>query len=371
MALRRFAAVPVFAAVTACSFDSGGVGDGAADGGSSGTGPGSTSTTMGETAASATSATLDGSTSTPTTTTTEPETSSGATTSGSESETTHGSSESGSESSTGDPGPVPFGPFGDAVPIDELNSIYFDDDPTLLGNQLEIYFATLRPEGPGAEDIWFSQRGAKDEAWDPPQPVPDINSPSQDGWPELSHDGLWMTFGSDRAGGEGGFDVYLLHRSGLAADWGDPVRVDELSSFLPEGGAVFSDDLLEVVLTVPLVGADDLARATRASAIGTFGAPVPLAELNTLYRDSVPFLDITGTRILFASDRPGVDGSMAIWTATRDLGMDFGAPEQVIDVDVTGIEDDPWWAPDGSQLWFARTGPGGDLDLFAAPLLGE
>ncbi|HWB79049.1 MAG TPA: hypothetical protein VG755_29010 [Nannocystaceae bacterium] len=349
-------------AVAACSFDSAGVGSGDGTSGSATTGTSgseastlpTTSTTVGTSSTDATLTGVDA--------TTEPDTS----TSGAGTSSSSGASSDDESSSSGESGggPPTFGPFDDAVPVAELNSEFFDDDPTLRGDLLEIYFASLRGGGVGGEEIWRAERNSVAEDWGDPEIMSGLNSIGQDGWPELSHDGLWLSFGSDRFGGEGSFDIYVVGRADFDSPWSLPFRVDELSSFDPEASAVMSADMLEVMLASPIPTGDDILRATRDDVLAPFGALTPVDELNTNGRDTVPFIDLLGTRVLFASDRMG---DMAIWTATRELGMAFDEPEQVLDLDEPGRqEDDPWWAPDGSVIYFARESLAGDLDIYVA-----
>lgn len=358
----RYAPPLLAFAVAACSFDSAGVGSGDDDdtiGSATSGSEASTSPTTSTTASSsATDATLT-TTGVDATTDVDTSTSSAGTSSSGASSDDDASSSSGESGG----GPPTFGPFDDAVPVTELDSPYYDDDPTLRGDLLEIYFASLRPEGMGGEEIWRAERASADDVWGEPQLVPALNSYAQDGWPELSHDGLWLTFGSDRVGGEGSFDVYVVGRPDFDTPWSAPMLVDELSTTMPEASAVMSADLLEVMLASPIPVGDDILRATRDSVAAQFGALAPVTELNSVGRDSVPFLDVLGTRVLFASDR---GGEMAIWTAVREPGMAFDAPEPVLDVDDVGSEDDPWWAPDGSVMYFARMSPAEELDIYVA-----
>jgi hypothetical protein len=247
--------------------------------------------------------------------------------------------------------------------VTELNSDAYDDDPTLRGDLLEIYFASTRLGGQGSEEIWRSERDSVDDPWGAPVVMDALGSPGQDGWPELSHDGLWLTFGSDRDGLPGQFDIYVVSRATVDSAWSVPMTVDELTTGLPVAAAVMDLDRLEVMLASPIGVGDDIYRATRDSVDVPFGALAPVDELNSLLRDSVPFIDYWGTRVLFASDR---GGEMAIWTAERDPGMAFAPPEAVTDVDDEGAEDDPWWAPDGSVLYFARLTISDGLDIYVA-----
>ena len=232
---------------------------------------------------------------------------------------------------------------------------------------LEIYFASLREGGQGSEDIWRATRLVPDGTFDEPEVVTALNSSGQDGWPELSHDGLVLTLGSDRAGG-GFFDIYVTTRASLDVAFPAPTLAADLSTTSNEAAAALSSTMLEAFLCSPLAATSDLHVATRTDPTAMFPAAVPLATVNSISRDCTPFIDASGTRLLFASDRFGTTGAMDIWSAERTgEGAAFEDPVNVGTLNTTADDDDPWWAPDGSALYFSSSrGDGSDLDLWVA-----
>jgi hypothetical protein len=53
----------------------------------------------------------------------------------------------------------------------------------------------------------------------------DVNTPSLDGCPILSPDGLSLYIASDRPGGRGGLDIWVAHRASKSAPFGAPVNL--------------------------------------------------------------------------------------------------------------------------------------------------
>jgi TolB protein len=75
-----------------------------------------------------------------------------------------------------------------------------------------IWFSRNRPGGPGGYDIWISRRTSG--GWSEATPAP-FNSPTRDFDPAFSPDGRYVYFCSDRPGGLGGDDIYRVRVSGL------------------------------------------------------------------------------------------------------------------------------------------------------------
>lgn len=76
----------------------------------------------------------------------------------------------------------------------------------------KLYFtteATSKVTGNLNLDIWEIER-KRDGGWKRPQRLPDIiNSPYNEDSPEISPDGRFLFYSSNRAGGLGGYDVYM------------------------------------------------------------------------------------------------------------------------------------------------------------------
>ncbi len=76
--------------------------------------------------------------------------------------------------------------------------------------------------------------GAQLAAWSAPQKIDeiagnhaDLNTPSVDGCPIQSPDGLSLFMASNRPGGKGGLDIWVATRSSTSAPWGAPVNLGE------------------------------------------------------------------------------------------------------------------------------------------------
>jgi hypothetical protein len=100
-------------------------------------------------------------------------------------------------------------------------------EPKLLSEfPPDFHHATLAPnrlsmilQGPLDNKRWGLFRSVHQaKGWTTPEPIDDLNDPSGktgDRSPCLSRDGVWLYFASDRPGGKGGLDLYMVRTSEL------------------------------------------------------------------------------------------------------------------------------------------------------------
>src|SRR5688572_13573992 len=94
-----------------------------------------------------------------------------------------------------------------------VNSAGDDAGSSISKDGLRLYFASNRPGGSGALDLYVARRASPNDPWGPPQNLgPRVNSPSSEQTVWISPDDLRLYFASDRAGGSGGLDLYVSER---------------------------------------------------------------------------------------------------------------------------------------------------------------
>lgn len=105
---------------------------------------------------------------------------------------------------------------GPAQPVAELNAPGFNDAaPTLRADAREILFWSTRPMpvSLGSADIWVSTRPNANHAWSPPQNAgASLNTAFADVQPEFTQDGRTLFFASNRPGGAGALDLWYSTR---------------------------------------------------------------------------------------------------------------------------------------------------------------
>ena len=112
---------------------------------------------------------------------------------------------------------------------DPVNSPANEQNSSFSPHGLSIYVSSNRPGGLGGNDIWVVQRDCLECPWQSPAVNlgPTINNPMGDGGVSISEDGHTMLYQTARAGGFGGTDIWMSHRDDPKDDfaWEPPVNL--------------------------------------------------------------------------------------------------------------------------------------------------
>jgi len=229
-----------------------------------------------------------------------------------------------------------------------INSEFHESGAKLTRQGRSLYFASNRPCG--ADDavldfnIWVARRKHVHAEWEAPECL-HINAnartegemPWSDREPELSDDGHWLLFSSDRPGSlpEGqlipaGGDIWASWRHDVRDDqgWSEPFRVPGLDTeFSERGPQYFERDRGHYLLG------------------GRHGLP----------------------QLYFSTTRSGF---LDLWVVSLLHGTVWGAPEPVTEVNTELVEAGGVLSPDGREMYIFRGDPrpqvGIDLDLYVA-----
>jgi hypothetical protein len=329
----------------ACGFDSHGAGSGAAEIGEASASDDVADASDGPTAGPGSSATMDA---------TDPDDTGSVTLSGSDDAS---DDSSGSASTTGG---FQWGPWEDPQPLTMLNSDGSDDDPTLRGDLLEIVFASMRMPNI-SEELMFSTRASTADEFGPPQylPAPINEYATNETTPEISLDGLVLTFASDRAGTA---DIYVTFRESVDLTWGPVMRIEELATVDNEAALATSDDgLFGVFCRFTALNAEQLFITTRPTTLDLWGGFVELT-INSPERDCSPWVAPDGGELWFSSARIGGDLNDDIFFAPIEGGV-VGEPQVVEDLRSAVRDEDPWLSAAGDLVVFASE-RAGTLDLY-------
>lgn len=177
-----------------------------------------------------------------------------------------------------------------------------------------LYFSSALPGSGSDKDLFVATFDPVAQSFSAPQPLADLGGPDVDLLPWLTADELTIVFVSSRLGGSGGADLFSAQRARLDASFGAPTPVAALNSAFGEGRAAFTADGATVYFSSDREGQSDLFAATRAANGGGFSAPFAIAGLNSPAFEGDVILSPDGREVLFASER---SGDSALFRATR------------------------------------------------------
>jgi WD40 repeat protein len=253
----------------------------------------------------------------------------------------------------------------------ELNTASLDGCPILSPDGRDLYMASNRAGGHGGLDIWVAHRSETDEPFGAPENLPEpINSAANDFCPTPLR-GNRLLFISSRVTGEscGMGDIYLA-RDNPRHGWTSPRHLacapDGPNSGLDEQGP----SLVEVD------GNEQLFFSRSSGSVPgdifvspDFGPATPVSELNSADNEVQPNVRKDGREVVFSSNHgyPDAKGGQDIYVSTRASTDDpWSAPVNLgAAVNTSAGESRPSLSWDARTLFFGRApGPEGSSDIY-------
>jgi hypothetical protein len=195
------------------------------------------------------------------------------------------------------------------------------------------------------------QRGSM---WAPPVPLAGLNTADYETDPALSADGLELFFSSDRPGGAGALDLYRATRSSTSASFGAPVPVTELETIDDDLAAELAPD----GLTIYFRRGNEIYRAARPVVGAPFGSVQREGQLSTGFIDSNP--TIAGDNLTASTTRELSNADKELVMYRRDnTGQGWGGGRVAIEIDTPGIESGGELDATGFGMLFHSDRPGG------------
>ena len=257
--------------------------------------------------------------------------------------------------------PVNLGPI--------VNSTANEQNAQLQKDGLAIYFSSTRP-GVGGLDIYVTRRASVDSPWGPPVNLgPPVNTVDADFAPNISIDGHLLFFASNRAGGQGGNDLYMSWRANTNEDnWSTPVNLGApVNTQDNEQAPNYHQNAEEGKANLYFNRGD--ATLNRADLYYAFvsrdgvssGSVVFVTELNTPgFNEQAASLRHDAKEVFFFSNRPGGLGNQDIWTSTRpNANSTWFAPSNVTVLNTSSADVTPNLSFDGLTLLMGSSRPDG------------
>jgi Tol biopolymer transport system component len=273
--------------------------------------------------------------------------------------------------------------FGAPVNLGEpVNTLSLDAAPTFSNDGLEMYICSNREGSYGTdhnEDIWVARRATKQDSWGSPENLGEtVNSSSREYMPFLSPDGLELYFSSDRNGGYGNCDLYMIERYTNDGPWSEPKNIGPvINSRREESDPTISADGLVLYFSSNRDGGhgnNDIWYSKRATKQDVWRQPINLGPvINTSSQEVMPYISSDGLMLMFASNRPGGFGGRDIYVSRRtSLNQSWSEPVNLGPVVNSNKNDDlPFISPDGSALYLnsERSGGFGSYDIWQVPVV--
>jgi hypothetical protein len=211
----------------------------------------------------------------------------------------------------------------------------------------------------------------------------DVNTPSLDGCPIQSPDGLSLYIASNRPGGRGGLDIWLATRTSASAPWGAPVNLGEpvnsaADDFCPTPVGARGLFFVSREALPGACGQGDIY-FTHRSAAGVWAEPerllcAPGGPNSELDEQGPSWVDVSGKlrgkkELYFSrsSVTPAVGGE--IFVSERENGARFGPATAVSQLNDAAANDiQPNVRADGLEVVLSsnRAGGAGTQDIWAA-----
>lgn len=266
-----------------------------------------------------------------------------------------------------------------------VNSPLRETEPASAGDGLVLYF--VRGEAGANADLYMTEKSVN--GWTDPVAVDALNTEADELGPSVSPDGRTLYFYSNRAGGEGGYDLWLAERD--ADTWAEPRNLGaDINTRYHEYGPAAAPDGVSLYFASnrPKTGdlsapPDDAWQSTieqdqqqrdydiYVAAVGgaAQGIVRPVDALNTEYNEGSPAISPAGDFVYFSSDRLGTLGGYDLYRSRR-VGATHSSPTNLGDsINTEHNELDPSVTLRGFGVHFATDRSGGDstdYDLYYA-----
>jgi hypothetical protein len=247
----------------------------------------------------------------------------------------------------------------------------------LSKDERSMYFSSNRPGSiNGSKDIWVSTRKSKESAWQTPKNLgPIINSSGTELVRSLTTDGRFLLFQSDRSGGNGSADIWVIARRRINDDfaWGQPVNL----------GSAINTQYQELASSYLFANAGQVKKlffSSNKPGAGAFGGPdiyeseitdqgfgtsVNVFELNSASVETCFWIRDDGLEIVFSSNRPDLNEDRTfddLWTSRRESVFESWSTPMRLgpNVNAPGYQDvAPFVTSDGKTMLMSSKRPGG------------
>ena len=257
-------------------------------------------------------------------------------------------------------------PFKTPTLVGGVNTTMDEFSARLSPDQLTVYVHN----DSGGHDLFVATRATKQAPFGNPVPITELNTPNFQGHPSVTADGLTLYFTSSEPGGPGNFDIHSSSRPATTVIFSSPSVVANVNTAGPEDVVYATPDGTTLVLSNNTGGSFDLYSTSLVG--GTFGAPQTIAAVNTTAGlEDFPVITADGLTLFYAHATANTLNAAQIFVAHRSTTLDgFGIPSSVVELNPNdGSTSAPTWiSPDACDLYFISNRPNGvgGFDIYEA-----
>jgi len=258
-----------------------------------------------------------------------------------------------------------------------VNSSFNDGAPAVSRDGRSLYFASNRIGQLGGNDLYVSQWDDATGGWGAAVNLgPVVNSTATEFSPNLSRDGHYLFFHSNRQPGSftPGLDIWVSYREHVHDDfaWQEPVNLGAgvNAPGLDTDPSFFENDdvgVPQLFFSSNRAGLNDIY-VSDLLPDGTFGPAIPVPGLSSPFVEPGVSVRFDGLEAFVFSSRPLSQGGFDLWTATRETV--FHPWSEMINlgplVNSPSNDNEPHISSDRQTLYFSsnRTGGMGGADLY-------
>lgn len=184
-------------------------------------------------------------------------------------------------------------------------------------------------------------------------PVEELNSAYDDDDPSFTDDLLEVYFNSDRPDGIDE-NIFRATRNSPNDPWGAPEPVAELNSISSDSNCEVSADGLTLWLSREVGGAArEILRFERPNRQASWSGQTLVAELNSPYDEVFGRTTLDGLYMVMGSHRTTMGGTGDVFSAHRtSTNAAWSTPEVIPSLALARNESEPWMSNDGLEVWF-------------------
>lgn len=259
----------------------------------------------------------------------------------------------------------PKKPFDKPVAHTELASTALDSDARLTSDERTIFFRSERP-GPagGSGDIWYATRSSVTAPFGAPLQLTAVSGADYDFSPSVTDDLLTLVLV------RGAAKIFRATRTSQTASFGAPSElpglyadgIDTQAYLLPNGKRLY------FVSTRASLGTRGQPSIMVADPNNPSSVPAAFPELDSS-TPAFPVVTADELSVYFASPRTdgGAKGERDIWRADRtSVTSAFGAPVPVAELNSASDDLPSWISPDGCVAYLSSTRDGAIFKIYEA-----